>query len=81
MKENGGKEESLSPVMPPQAAPNLPNLGPPRQVWEPIPPLATGMIRQKVRAAQDTTGADLQELATQVKRILDEEARRYGIDV
>jgi hypothetical protein len=47
-----------------------------------IPPVAAGAARQGARQDEAAAhGEDLSVLAVQIKRILDEEARRHGIDV
>jgi hypothetical protein len=45
-------------------------------------PLASATIRRETQQEQEVSGEDdLVELSAKIKRILDEEARRYGIDV
>ncbi len=75
------KTGSHAPVMPPQTAPSLPNLEPPQQTWEPISPFTTRMAQQNNQDVGETAVDELQDLALKLKRILDEEARRFGIDV
>jgi len=76
--------ESVSPVRiaPPAVATSLPPLLPPQIAGRPSSPAATailqGVTRQEEAAA---TEDDLSALAAKIKRILDEEARRHGIDV
>lgn len=76
--------------LPAQIAPtigmsSLPPMLPPQMVHLPIPSVANAMIRQEAKEAKQeetaTTEDDLNVLAAKIKRILDEEARRYGIDV
>jgi hypothetical protein len=79
-----GNQEAVSTfrIAPPTLAPSYPPLVPPRIVSAPPFPIASSVARQgagKAEAAQAT--GDLNELATKIKRILDEEARRHGIDV
>ncbi|HAA33616.1 MAG TPA: hypothetical protein DCE56_45175 [Cyanobacteria bacterium UBA8553] len=73
--------------LPTQIAPtvgisSLPPMLPPQRVHLPIPPVASAIIQQEVKQEEtETTEDDLNVLAAKIKRILDEEARRYGIDV
>lgn len=77
------REQALAArIAPPIVAPSLPPLLPSHEVGVPSPSIASAVAQQSAReqemlAAED----DLAELAAKVKRILDEEARRYGIDV
>ncbi|HEU0292199.1 MAG TPA: hypothetical protein VFR47_05655 [Anaerolineales bacterium] len=68
-------------IVPPAVAPSLPHLLPPQIVNEPAPALATMIARQASRQEATQVEVDLAQLATNIKRILDEEARRHGIDV
>jgi hypothetical protein len=48
----------------------------------PAPPVATTTARQGARQEEATAADDNHDvLAAKIKRILDEEARRHGIDV
>lgn len=82
MENTGG--ESVSPVRiaPPAAATSLPPLLPPQIAGKPSSLAATaiiqGVARQEEAAATEN---DQSALATKIKRILDDEARRHGIDV
>ena len=67
-------------IAPPATRPTLPPLLPSQTVGLPTPPVAATIARQGAwveASAED----DLDVLAAQIKRILDEEARRHGIDV
>ncbi len=71
-------------ISPPQGAPMLPILDPTSDVIEPpaVSPLTAVFNRRETRAATEITNSDdLPSLSAKIKRILDEEARRYGIDV
>jgi hypothetical protein len=47
-----------------------------------VPPVAAAIARQGARQEEATAGDDdLSVLAARIKRVLDEEARRHGIDV
>jgi hypothetical protein len=77
-----GQREAPVRIAPPREAPVLPSLRPPRRVNEPISPLAAAIIKQEARQVEEATDEeDLTALSTKIKRILDEEARRHGIDV
>ncbi len=70
-------------VIPPLAAENLPTLLPPQAVYDAPTPAASAAARSATRRDQDILLAqeDLSVLAERIKRILDEEARRHGINV
>ena len=68
-------------IAPPGAAPSLPHMLPPQGSYESAPGLAAIITRQRVRQEAATSEDDLAGLAENIKRILDEEARRHGIDV
>jgi len=69
----------LERIDPPAVAPTLPPLVA-SQMGEDSPSVTTPLIQQ--RAQQEAVPeTDLDGLASQIKRILDEEARRYGINV
>ena len=90
---NGNDRQSLRPappdrperIAPPLGVPTLPILDPTPDVIEPptvSSPLTAVFNRHESGAATEiTNGDDLQSLSARIKRILDEEARRYGIDV
>jgi hypothetical protein len=67
-------------IEPPTTAPQLPPLIPPQMVGMPVTPVAAATARHGARA-EDAMDEDLDVLAARIKRILDEEARRHGIDV
>lgn len=67
-------------IEPPVTAPQLPPLIPPQMIGMPVVPVATATIRREARA-EEMADEDLDLLATRIQRILDEEARRHGIDV
>jgi hypothetical protein len=68
-------------IAPPAVAPSLPRLLPPQGASEPAPALAAQIARQDARQEAMRSEDDLAGLAANIKRILDEEARRHGIDV
>lgn len=78
----GPKTWASARIAPPSGVSALPPLLPFQEVGVPSPPVATaaiqGMVRQEEMAM---AGDDLEALAARIKRILDEEARRHGIDV
>jgi hypothetical protein len=82
MENTGGESESPVQIAPPAAATSLPPLLPPQIAGKPSSLAATaiiqGVARQEEAAATEN---DQSALATKIKRILDEEARRHGIDV
>ena len=67
---------------PPQLAPTLPPLHPvQRNEASLIPAAAFTAERSARREAEETAPDDLEELARKLRWILEEEARRHGIDV
>ena len=62
-------------------APMLPPLIPPQMVGMPLLPIAAVTARQGARAEAEEAEEDLDVLAAKIKLILDEQARRHGIDV
>lgn len=67
---------------PPQAAPTLPDLRPAQRPSANLTPAAAfAAERSARREALDTEPDDLDALARKLRRILEEEARRHGIDV
>ena len=82
LENAGGESESPVRIAPPAAATSLPPLLPPQIAGKPPSLAATaiiqGVARQEEAAATEN---DQSALATKIKRILDEEARRHGIDV
>jgi len=78
----GRELEALARIAPPSVAPSLPPLVPSQVVDLPSPPVAAVSALQSAQQEETTrVGDDLSELAAKIKRIMDEEARRYGIDV
>ena len=68
-------------INPPLVANSLPHLISPRAANEPSPHLASSIDRQASRREMTQAEDDLAHLAASVQRILNEEARRHGIDV
>ncbi|HEV2706889.1 MAG TPA: hypothetical protein VGV59_13250 [Pyrinomonadaceae bacterium] len=69
--------EAAAPV----PAESLPSLLPPSFVGLPILPIALATAREGTRLEAEETEEDLDALAAKIKLILDEQARRHGIDV
>jgi hypothetical protein len=80
MEEDPSTSGWARQIEPPTTAPKLPPLIPPQMVGMPVLPVAAAAARHGARA-EDTADEDLDVLAARIKRILDEEARRHGIDV
>ena len=59
----------------------LPPLIPPQVIGRTVPPAAAATARRGTTSEAFDADEDLDQLAAKIKRILDEEARRYGIDV
>jgi hypothetical protein len=69
-------------IAPPTLTPSLAPLTSPPTSGEAVLPIAAVTTRQGGRAGEALArGDDLSVLAVQIKRILDEDARRHGIDV
>jgi hypothetical protein len=71
---------------PPSEAPVVteshPHLAPPEVPYEPVTPIAAASLRRGARAERrDTEPSDTIDLTARIKRILDDEARRHGIEV
>jgi hypothetical protein len=73
--------EHLVPVVSPNPAPSLPSLLPPQGVGMRTLPVAATTARQAAREEAALGTDDLGALADKIKLILDEQARRHGIDV
>lgn len=70
-----------SQIAPPAISSSLPALLPPRAKDQEPLPIAAAMARHGARVEAATAYEDLDELAARIKSILDEQARRHGIDV
>lgn len=81
MGDVGDRPELHAELNPPAVASSLPPLIPPQVVGVPVPPVATAIARQGSRTEAASDEEDLSALADRIKRILDEQARRHGIDV
>jgi hypothetical protein len=79
-RDLGGRPAVPVRVAPPAVAPTLPPLRAPQPPVTIPPPVATAVVRQDA-VQEAAAAADLNVLAANLKRILDEEARRHGIDV
>lgn len=69
------------PIAPPAVAESLPPLIPGDILGGPVLPLAAQTVRQGARVEATAGVEDLDALAAKIKLILDEQARRHGIDV
>ena len=77
-----GKLQMPSRIAPPRAALSLPDLLPSQITEMPSLPVASASARLGAKLEADAVVDDNQDvLAAKIKRILDEEARRHGIDV
>ncbi len=77
-----GALQSSARIAPPGTALSSPALLPSQRVGVPSPPVAAATAWQGAKQEQaDAVQDDLNALAAQVKHILDEQARRHGIDV
>ena len=82
MENMGGESESPFRIAPPAVATSLPPLVSPQVADKPPSPAATAIVLGAARNEEAAaTEDDLSALAAKIKRILDEEARRHGIDV
>ncbi|MFH7025255.1 MAG: hypothetical protein ACHBN1_07600 [Heteroscytonema crispum UTEX LB 1556] len=81
-EQTNNSVELLTQNPPPAIMPSLPPLVPQQLVNLPGQSVASAIIRQEATQEEAATREDdLNVLAAKIKRILDEEARRYGIDV
>lgn len=82
-KEAGRDREwgHIAPVNPPRMAVALPLLTPSHEVKVPVPTIAVATARQGMLTESTTAANDMDRLAAMIKDILDEQARRHGIDV
>ncbi len=72
----------FTPLAPPGATVSFPALSPPQKPYDPTLPAAAATLQYGTRReVAETAPEDLEALASRIKRILDEEARRHGIDV
>lgn len=82
LPKNTANPEVSTHISPPLTASPLPQLQPPQIARVPAPTIATATIRQEAEQEPITADTeDLSDLAAKIKRILDQEARRHGIDV
>ena len=78
---NGQSREMTPPrFAPPQLAPTLADLHPPRPATA-VNPVASDTAKRSGRREAVDAGETLDDLAYKIKQILDEESRRHGIDV
>ncbi len=76
-----GETKSSVPIIPQNVTPSLPDLLPPQRVGAQPLPVAAGTARRGAREEGPRAADDLDVLAAKIKQILDEQARRHGIDV
>ncbi len=78
-----GRHETKSgaPIIPPNVTPSLPDLLPPQRAGAPPLPVAAATARRGAREQAMMATDDLDMLAANIKHILDDQARRHGIDV
>lgn len=76
-----GKSPSSASIIPANIAPSLPPLLSPRKAGIQLLPVAAATARQGAREEAMIATDDLDVLAAKIKQILDEQARRHGIDV
>lgn len=78
-----GEQGLAAASAPSQEAPMLPALHPRRKAGEPVLPQASDFVKPETKQVEVASGEEkeLNDLSAQIKRILDEEARRHGIDV
>ncbi|NJD69870.1 MAG: hypothetical protein FIA90_14690 [candidate division NC10 bacterium] len=76
-----GETKSSAPIIPANVTPSLPDLLPPQRVGAPPLPVAAVAARRGAREEGLKATDDLDMLAAKIKQILDEQARRHGIDV
>lgn len=80
--DDEGDSLTLPRIAPPGLTPLLPPLKSPSTTGSPVLPVAAATARISAKRAEDAArGEDLSILAAQINRILNEEARRHGIDV
>lgn len=76
-----GDPLSLTRIAPRAVKVMLPPFVSPKVVGMPAPSVAAASVLKGAQVEVDATEDDLSVLAAKIKRILDEEARRHGIDV
>lgn len=76
-----GEMKFSAPIIPPNVTPSLPDLLPRQRTGAPPLPVAAATARRGAREEVMMATDDLDVLAAKIKQILDEQARRHGIDV
>jgi len=77
-----GQPNFRPPLAPPLASEHNPTLLPPQEVFDAPTPIATALAQQAAKSDETLLlEEDLDDLADKIKRILDDEARRHGIQV
>lgn len=79
--DNGEVVSVVNRFAPPQMADTLPPLRPPVGQGSVAMPVAAAASRRSARREEAAAVDDLDELAVKLRRILEEESRRHGIDI
>lgn len=79
--DDGQVVSVVSRFAPPQMADTLPPLRPPAGPGITAMPAAAAAARRSARREEESAVDDLDELAGKLRRILEEESRRHGIDI
>ena len=79
--DTGGGQDEKDQIVPLEAEPSLPPLHSSQGAKMPSLPVAAPIARSDAQKGLIEDDADLGDLAAKIKRILDDEARRHGIDV
>ncbi len=79
--DNGEVVSVVNRFAPPQMADTLPPLRPPVGQGSVAMPVAAAASRRSARREEAAVVDDLDELAVKLRRILEEESRRHGIDI
>jgi hypothetical protein len=79
--DDGQAVHVVSRFAPPQLADTLPPLRPPAGPGLAAMPTASAAARRSAQREAEAAEDDLDELAGKLRKLLEEEARRHGIDV
>ena len=79
--DNGEVVSVVNRFAPPQMADTLPPLRPPVGLGSVAMPVAAAAVRRSAQREAAAVEDDLDELAGKLRRILEEESRRHGIDI
>ena len=75
------KTTATAPIIPSDVTVSLPNLQSPQPIDRQPLPVAAATVRQSARTEELNAADDLDMLAAKINQILNEQARRHGIDV